>query len=96
MKKTTLILLAISIFTGVINAQSTIFSETFGITKATRDGCTSVTVPGTAEPGKYDDPVSGTVPLKNQTGPKGETTHGRSPEKDAAGCRSPRGGQDCR
>jgi hypothetical protein len=54
MKKTTLILLAISIFTGITNAQSIIFSETFGTTKATRDGCTSVTVPGTAEPGKYD------------------------------------------
>jgi hypothetical protein len=54
MKKITLILLAIGIFTGFVNAQTTIFSETFGTTKATRDACTSVAVPGAAEPGKYD------------------------------------------
>jgi len=54
MKKITLILVGISIFTGFINAQTIIFSETFGTTKATRDACTSVAVPGTAEPGKYD------------------------------------------
>jgi hypothetical protein len=36
------------------SAQSTIFLESFGTTKATRDGCTSVATPGTAEAGKYD------------------------------------------
>jgi len=54
MKKITLILVGISIFTGFVNAQTTIFSETFGTTKVTRDACISVAVPGTAELGKYD------------------------------------------
>jgi hypothetical protein len=54
MKKITLLLIVITAFTICTNAQTTIFSETFGTTKATRDGCTSVSVPGTAETGKYD------------------------------------------
>jgi len=54
MKKLILLLVSIVAFAGIGNAQTTIFSETFGTTKATRDDCTSVTTPGTAELGKYD------------------------------------------
>lgn len=54
MKKITFILISILAFTGSANAQTTIFKETFGITKTNRDGCTNVAVPGTAEAGKYD------------------------------------------
>jgi len=54
MKKFTFILVSILAFTGFVNAQTTIFKETFGITKTSRDGCTAVAVPGTAEVGKYD------------------------------------------
>jgi hypothetical protein len=54
MKKNTLLLIIATAFTVCTNAQTTLFSETFGTTKATRSGCTSVSVPGTAETGKYD------------------------------------------
>lgn len=54
MKKITSLLLGIVVFTSFANAQTTIFKETFGTTQLTRGTCTSVAVPGTAEPGKYD------------------------------------------
>ena len=54
MKKITLLFLGIEALTITANAQDIIFKETFGSTQPTRGTCTSVTVPGTAEPGKYD------------------------------------------
>ena len=54
MKKTTLLFLAIFALTITASAQDIIFKETFGTTQPTRGTCTSVTVPGTAETGKYD------------------------------------------
>jgi hypothetical protein len=49
-----LLLSAILIFPLLAFAQDIIFNETFGTTQLTRGTCTSVTVPGTAEAGKYD------------------------------------------
>ena len=54
MKKTTLLSLGILALTITASAQDIIFKETFGTTQPTRGTCTSVTVPGTAEAGKYD------------------------------------------
>jgi len=54
MKKITLIFVGVIAITSFANAQTTIFLETFGTTKASRDGCTNVAVPGTAEAGNYD------------------------------------------
>lgn len=54
MKKITLLFMGITVIVSFTNAQTTIFKETFGTTKTTRDGCTTVAVPGTAEPGNYD------------------------------------------
>jgi|GEM_PF-2984024 len=54
MKKSTFILCLCIASAITTNAQTTIFLETFGTTKSTRDGCVSVTTPGTAESGKYD------------------------------------------
>jgi hypothetical protein len=54
MKKFTQILFCLVAFSNFGKAQTTIFLETFGTTKTGRDNCTSVTVPGTAEAGKYD------------------------------------------
>ena len=57
--KKTLLFFGMVVFSAFISAQTTIFSETFGTTNATRGTCTSVAIPGTAETGKYD-------PLKNE------------------------------
>jgi hypothetical protein len=54
MKKNHTVLAIIFSIAFTASAQSTIFLETFGTTKVSRDGCTSVAVPGTAEAGKYD------------------------------------------
>jgi hypothetical protein len=54
MKKITLLFLGIAALTLNAKAQTTIFKETFGTTQLTRGTCTSVTVPGIAEAGKYD------------------------------------------
>ena len=54
MRKITFILVGILLLSGFANAQTIIFKETFGITKTSRDGCTTVAVLGTAEAGKYD------------------------------------------
>ena len=54
MKKTTLLFLGIVALTLTASAQDIIFKETFGTTQPTRGTCTSVTIPGTAEAGKYD------------------------------------------
>jgi hypothetical protein len=54
MKKFTLLFLGIAALTLNAKAQTTIFKETFGTTQLTRGTCTSVSVPGTAEAGKYD------------------------------------------
>jgi len=54
MKKITLLFLAITALSLGTTAQTTIFSETFGTTQATRGTCVSVAVPGTAEADKYD------------------------------------------
>lgn len=54
MKKITLLFLGIAALTFSAKAQTTIFKETFGTAQLTRGTCTSVSVPGTAEAGKYD------------------------------------------
>ena len=52
--KKSLLLSGIVMLSFAVNAQDIIFKETFGTTQSTRGTCISVSVPGTAEIGKYD------------------------------------------